>query len=150
MILQIIVPYLFYQCLVKFLKKLCFLYFLIFLILNTFFYDFQFGFMAKHSTEHACATLLNYLNSAIDSGLIPAALFLDVQKVFDSLTHKILLLKLSHLCIRGNADLWFLSYLSGRFISVNPHFSNPFGIVWRSTRICLCSDTLFNLSQRPY
>ena len=78
MILQIIVPYLFYQCLVKFLKKLCFLDFLIFLILNDFFHDFQFGFRAKHSTEHACATLLNYLNSALDSGLIPAALFLDV------------------------------------------------------------------------
>ena len=41
MILQIIVPYLFYQCLVKFLKKLCFLDFLIFLILNTFFMIFS-------------------------------------------------------------------------------------------------------------
>ena len=93
-----------------------------------FFHDFQFGFRAKHSTEHACATLLNYLNSALDSGLIPAALFLDVRKAFDSLTHKILLLKMFHIGIRGNAYSLFLSYLSGRVISVHPDFSNPFGI----------------------
>ena len=93
-----------------------------------FFHDFQFGFRAKHSTEHACATLLNYLHSVLDSGLIPAALFLDVRKAFDSLTHKILLWKLSHIGIRGNAYSWFLSYLSGRVISVDPHFSNPSGI----------------------
>ena len=49
-----------------------------------FFHDFQFGFRAKHSTEHACATHLNYLNSALDSGLIPAALFLMFEK---HLTH---------------------------------------------------------------
>ena len=93
-----------------------------------FFHDFQFGFRAKHSTEHACVTLLNYLNSALDSALMPAAPFLDVRKAFDSLTQKILLLKLSHIGIRGNTYSWFLSYLSGRVISVDPHFSNPSGI----------------------
>ena len=71
---------------------------------------------------------MNYLNSALDSGFIPAALFLDVRKAFDSLTHTILLLKLSHIGIRGNAYSWFLSYLSGRVISVHPDISNPSGI----------------------
>ena len=58
-------------------------------------------------------SVLNYLNSALDSGLIPTALFLDVRKAFDSLTRKILLLKLSHIGTRRNGYSWFLSYISG-------------------------------------
>jgi hypothetical protein len=73
-----------------------------------FFHDFQFGFRAKHSTELASATLLNYLHSVLDSGLIPAALFIDVRKAFDELTHKILPWKLSHVGIKGNTYSWFL------------------------------------------
>ena len=92
---------------------------LAFLEAKRFFHDFQFGFRAKHSTEHACVTLLNFLHTALDSGLIPAAIFLDVRKAFDSLTHEILLYKLSHNGVRGQAHAWFDSYLSGRTISVD-------------------------------
>ena len=46
--------------------------------------DFQFGFRANHSTEQACTTFLNFIHSVIDSGHIPAALFLEVRKAFDS------------------------------------------------------------------
>ena len=64
--------------------------FLKFLKSKKFLHDFQFGFRMKHSTEHACVTLLNFIHSALDSGLIPAAIFLDIRKAFDSLTHEIL------------------------------------------------------------
>ena len=96
-----------------------------FLDVKNFFHDFQFGFRANHSTEHACASLLNFIHSAIDFGLIPAALFLDVRKAFDSLTHQILLWKLSHIGIRSNVFSWFESYLSGRLISIDPLFRSP-------------------------
>ena len=96
-----------------------------FLTSKDFFHNFQFGFRANHSTEHACAVLLNYLHSAIDSHLIPAALFLDVRKAFDSLTHSVLLFKLSHFGVRGSAFYWFKSFLSGRIISVDPLFRSP-------------------------
>ena len=66
-----------------------------FLNSTDFFHDAQFDFRAKHSTEHACANLLNYLHIFLDSGLIPAALYLDVGEAFDSITHMILLWKLS-------------------------------------------------------
>ena len=46
-----------------------------FLTSKDFFHDFQFGFRLKNSTEHACAVLLNYLHPALDSLLIPVALF---------------------------------------------------------------------------
>ena len=43
-------------------------------------YGFQFGFRASQTTEHAWAAFSNFIHSAIDSGHIPAALFLDVRK----------------------------------------------------------------------
>ena len=100
-----------------------------FLDAKEFVYDFQFGFRANHSTEYACASFLNFIHSAIDSGYIQAALFLDVRKAFDSLTHRIHLWKLSHIPIyigiRSNAFSWFDSYISGRSISTDPLFRCP-------------------------
>ena len=54
-----------------------------FLDAKEFSHDFQFGFRANYSTEHACAAFLNFIHSAIDFGHIPAALFLDVRKAVD-------------------------------------------------------------------
>ena len=96
-----------------------------FLDAKEFLHDFQFGFRAGHSTEHARAAFSNFIHSAIDSGHIPVALFLDVRKAFDSLTHRILLSKLSHIGIRSNAFSWSDSYLSGRLISIDPLFRSP-------------------------
>ena len=63
-----------------------------------------------HSTEHACADFPNFIHSAIDFGHTPAALFLDAWKAFDSLTHWILLWKLSHIGIISNTFSWFDSW----------------------------------------
>ena len=49
--------------LAKFLKRPC-------LEAKSFFRDFQFGFRAKHSMEHACVTLSNFLHIALDSDLM--------------------------------------------------------------------------------
>ena len=123
--LLLIVLCLSYQCLLKFSTKPVLSRLLDFLNSKHFSYDSQFGFRAKHPTEHARANLLKYIHTFLDSGLIPAALFLDVWKAFGSITHKILLWKLFHTGIRGSTCSWFLSYLPGQFISVDPLFSNP-------------------------
>ena len=65
--------------------------------------DLFIGHLQNHFTEHACAAFMNFIHPAIDSCQIPAALFLDVRKTFDSLTHRILLSKLLHIGIRSNA-----------------------------------------------
>ena len=64
---------------------------------------------------------LNYLlrktqqiKDAIDNGKVAVAVFVDFQKAFDTVNHKILLRKLEHYGIRGIANKWFSSYLSNR------------------------------------
>ncbi|KAK2720580.1 hypothetical protein QYM36_004456 [Artemia franciscana] len=46
------------------------------------------------------------------------AIFLDVKKTFNSLTHKILTDKLSYHDVRGKALFWFSSYLTDRSIAM--------------------------------
>jgi len=72
--------------------------------------------------------LLNFINSALESGKIPAAIFLDIKKEFDSLTHRILLGKLSHIGKRVSALTWFQSYLHERKISFSPDILPCFNI----------------------
>ena len=52
--------------------------------------------------------------------------FIDLQKVFDTVNHDILLPKLEHYGIRGTPLMWFQSYLSDRYqyVSINGESSN--------------------------
>ena len=90
-----------------------------FLYSNNFFYDNQFGFLKDRSTNHAILKIVNFISDSINRGEYVVGLFLDAMKAFDSVNHEILLNKLDNAGIRGNALLWFKSYLSGRNQKVN-------------------------------
>ena len=75
---------------------------------------FQFGFRNMHSTFMALITLLDNLRNALDSDNCAVGIFLDFQKAFDTVNHKILLGKLNCYGIRGIALDWFSSYLRNR------------------------------------
>ena len=67
------------------------------------FFDSQFGFRPHHSTNHALITINEHIRSALDKNNFTCGVFLDFQKVLDTVNHGILLSKLSYYGVRGIA-----------------------------------------------
>ncbi len=79
-------------------------------------YNMQFGFRKKHSTIHP---MLHFLKNITEFNDLPTkdftiGTFLDLSKAFDTISHNILLEKLSFYGFRGLANDWFRNYLTGR------------------------------------
>ena len=64
----------------------------------------QFGFRAKHSTQHALASLTELVKQALDEGNFACGIFVDFAKAFDTVDHTILPKKLEHYGVRGLAN----------------------------------------------
>ena len=84
-------------------------------------YHKQLGFRTQHSTYMAIMILLDKLINSIENGEIVVGVYLDFSKAFDTVDHDIILTKLYHYGIRGNALQWFKSYMSERkqFVTYN-------------------------------
>ena len=86
----------------------------------------QFGFRSKHSTNDALITITEQIRKNLDKSHFSCGTFIDLQKAFDTVDHKILLSKLDNYGIRGLSNQWFNNYLSGRkqFVSIMNHSSS--------------------------
>ena len=85
-----------------------------FLDTNNVFYDLQFGFRKKYSTNHALLSIVEGIRKSLNNQTFSCGVFIDLEKAFDTVNHKILLDKLEHYGIRNSANAWFTSYLSDR------------------------------------
>ena len=85
---------------------------------NKLIYVRQFGFRAKHSTNHAIIFTSESIKSYIDTGNYVSGVFIDLQKAFDTVNHDILCERLSYY---GNCQLLIKSFLRNRrqYVSIN-------------------------------
>ena len=97
-----------------------------FLDIHKVLYSLQFGFQENHSIDHALVSLTEAVRNTLDNKRLGCGIFIDLQKAFDTVNHRILLSKLEHYGVRGCALEWFKSYLSDRkqYVSVNGSNSN--------------------------
>ena len=77
-------------------------------------YHKQFGFRKRHSTIHALNTAVTQVLHSLNNNHTVFGVFLDFSKAFDTIKHEILLDKLEHYGIRGNAYDLFKNYLTNR------------------------------------
>ena len=84
-------------------------------------YKYQYGFRKNHSTDHALTELVDQIRFSIDNKQMTCGIFVDLSKAFDTVNHEILLKKLEHYGIRGNALKLFESYLYDRkqYVQIN-------------------------------
>ena len=75
---------------------------------------FQFGFRPKLSTELAATYLLDNIRKNVDDDKLVGAVFIDVRKAFNTISHSKLLEKLPKYEIDRREYAWFEGYLFAR------------------------------------
>ena len=105
----------------KLIEKLLYNRLYKFLNQNKCLFNYQFGFWNHHSTNHELISITEKIRNALAEGKFACGVFLDFQKAFDTVNHKILISKLEHYGIRGLPLHLFQNYLKKRtqFVNIN-------------------------------
>ena len=97
---------------------------------NTLMATTQYGYRRGHSTELASLELEDRIYGHLENNDIPCAVFCDLSKAFDCLSHPILLDKLDYYGIRGIPFQLIKTYLQNRiqFVQINSTMSTTTSI----------------------
>lgn len=77
----------------------------------------QFGFRKGFSTIEAVTGFVTRSSDALETGELVRGCFYDLSKAFDTISHEILMYKLSHYGFDNSSVSLLLSYLSDRYQS---------------------------------
>ena len=75
---------------------------------------YQFGYRNGKSTQSAMVLLSDNIRRSIDKGELVGSVFLDLTKAFDTISHDLLLQKISSYGVREKEFDWFVDYLFRR------------------------------------
>ena len=89
-----------------------------YLSVNNFLSSSQSGFRSQYSTATTVIDVQDFILKNMDEGKVTGAIFLDLKKAFDTVSHRLLIDKLKKCGISGIELNWFKSYLSNRMQSV--------------------------------
>lgn len=81
--------------------------------------EFQFGYRSNRSTSTAATLFVDNIRKEVDNGKLTGAVFIDLTKAFDTISHAVLLQKLQSYGVRDNELSWFTDYLFQRHQSVS-------------------------------
>ena len=90
----------------------------------------QYGFCTNHSTEYAAVKLVGNVSKEVELGNTSTALYIDLSKVFDTLSFDILLYKLNSYGIKDDAFKLPKHYLTNQkqYVVYNSQNSETFNI----------------------
>ena len=118
-------PILLLLTLSKLLEKLIYKHTYSFLDSNGLLFKSRFGFRSNHSCEHAVGELVGNITKNHERSEHTIAIFLDLSKAFDTISHNLLPDKLELYGIWGTAHDWFKHYLSDRQMRVKCKSGDP-------------------------
>jgi len=96
------------------------------LSINNLYECFQSGFRPKHSTETALVRVSNDLLMTANGGFLAILVLLDLSTAFDTISHNILMNRLSAIGIFGIPLAWFIYLANGtQYVQLKSFHSQP-------------------------